>query len=160
VSDRIERLVQEVEALADPHARAKARELVQAVLELHARGLARALELAGDRRDALASDRAVSALLLLHGIHPEPLETRVARALDGVRPALHAHGGDVELLSVEGGLVRLRLEGSCHGCPSSQRTLREAIESAVLEAAPDALGLEVEGAVPEPAGLVPLTRRA
>ena len=58
-------------------------------------------------------------------------------ALDEVRPYLASHGGDVELLGVEDGVVRLRLEGSCNGCPSSAMTLKLAIEEAIARAAPD-----------------------
>ena len=65
------------------------------------------------------------------------LETRVLNALDKSRPLLHSHGGDVELLSVEGGVVKLRLQGSCRSCPSSTVTLKQAIEKAIYEEAPD-----------------------
>lgn len=142
---RIETLVAAVEALPDPRARATARELVEAVLDLHKAGLARALEVAPERKADLARDPAVAALLLLHGLHPDPLEVRVERALESVRPYLHGHGGDVRVLSTEDGVVRLALEGSCHGCPSSSETMRARIEGAVLDAAPDLAGLEVRG---------------
>jgi Fe-S cluster biogenesis protein NfuA len=58
-------------------------------------------------------------------------------ALDGARPFLHAHGGDVELLGVTDGTVRLRLAGNCRNCSSSTATLKLAIERAIYEAAPD-----------------------
>lgn len=80
------------------------------------------------------------------------------QALDKVRPMLHSHGGNVELLSIDDGVVRLRLQGSCHGCPSSAMTLKNSIEEAIYEFAPDIAELHVEGAVPvpSPAGFVPL----
>ena len=58
----------------------------------------------------------------------------------------------------ENGLVRLRLEGSCHGCPSSTLTLKNAIEEAIYEFAPDISGLDVAGLVEPrpPSGFVPL----
>ena len=72
----------------------------------------------------------MASLLLVHGLHPYDVETRVARALDGVRPYLGSHGGDVELLGVtDDGVVRLRLLGSCDGCPSSSVTLKLAVET-------------------------------
>ena len=77
------------------------------------------------------------ALLILHGLHPLDVETRIARALDRVRPYLGSHGGDVKLLGVTDGVVHLRLEGSCHGCPSSTVTMKLAIEKAIEEAAPE-----------------------
>ena len=78
------------------------------------------------------------SLLVVHGLHPDDVGTRVERALDGVRPYLGSHGGDVELLGVtDDGVVRLRLLGSCDGCPSSSVTLTLAVENAIQEAAPE-----------------------
>ncbi|MBV9816956.1 MAG: NifU family protein [Solirubrobacterales bacterium] len=65
------------------------------------------------------------------------MESRVREALQGVRPYLESHGGDVELLGIEGSAVRLRLRGSCSGCPSSAMTLKLAIEDAIHAAAPE-----------------------
>jgi Fe-S cluster biogenesis protein NfuA len=151
---RLDALVRGVERFADPQARETAREVVRAVLELHGRGLERILGLLGEPHDAgravleaCSHDEVVSGLLLLHGLHPLGLRERVLRALDDVRPALRSHGGDVELLGVEEGVVRLRLRGSCHGCPSSAATMKQTIEEAILGRAPDALGVEVEGVV-------------
>ena len=69
-----------------------------------------------------------------------------AAALESVRPFLGAHGGDVELLGLDGaiGAVHLRLLGSCDGCPSSAVTLRTAVESAIAEAAPEIVIIDVE----------------
>ena len=73
----------------------------------------------------------------MHGLHPDDVETRVARALDGVRPYLGSHGGDVELVGLtDDGVVRLRMLGSCDGCPSSSVTLTLAVETAIRDAAP------------------------
>ena len=98
--------------------------------------------------DRLAADDLVASLLVLHGLHPLNVETRIARALDRVRPYLGSHGGDVKLLGVKEGVVHLRLEGSCHGCPSSTVTMKLAIEKAIEEAAPEVVRIEVEGASP------------
>ena len=87
----------------------------------------------------------MASLLLVHGLHPYDVETRVEQALDGVRPYLGSHGGDVELLGVtDDGVVRLRLLGSCDGCPSSSVTLKLAVEEAIEAAAPEVDGIEVE----------------
>jgi Fe-S cluster biogenesis protein NfuA/nitrite reductase/ring-hydroxylating ferredoxin subunit len=159
---RVETLLEEVEALADPAARDRATELVQALLDLYGEGLERIVDQIAERDDgrlaeALAGDELVSHLLLLHGLHPVPLRTRVHSALDEVRPYLESHGGDVELLGVEEGVVRLRLEGSCSGCPSSAATLKLAIEDAIHKAAPDVERIEADGAgVPAVPGLVQL----
>ena len=96
----------------------------------------------------MADDELVSHLLLLHGLHPLPLEQRVRGALDDVRPYLEQHGGgDAELLGVEGGDRGCGLEGSCNGCPSSTATLTHAIEDAIQRVAPDIEEIQAEGAV-------------
>ena len=98
-------------------------------------------------RERLADDGVVASLMLIHGLYPVALEERVAEALDSVRPYMESHGGDVELLGIEDGVARIRLEGSCDGCPASSSTLELAIKQALDEAAPDLEGLVVEGAV-------------
>jgi Fe-S cluster biogenesis protein NfuA len=74
------------------------------------------------------------------------VEERVRRALEGVRPYLRTHGGGVELLGVSDGIVRLRLEGSCHSCPSSAVTMKQTVEEAILGQAPEVAAVEVEEA--------------
>lgn len=164
---QIEGLIQKIETIAEPTVRASAIELVQMLMEVHGAGLERIMELvwqAGEPGqaiiDRLGRDQVVSSLLLVHGLHPDDLETRVQRALDQVRPYLHSHGGDVQLLGIADGRVRLRLQGSCHGCASSTVTLKLAIEEAIYEAAPDVMELEVEGVVEpsSPSGFVPLDK--
>ena len=132
---RVETLLEELEALPGP-ARETATELVSALLDLYGEGLSR-IAAAGAVGAEVASDELVGHLLLLHGLHPVPLTERVTGALDEVRPYLASHGGGVELLGVEAGVVRLRLKGSCSGCPSSTVTLRHAVEEAIQRAAPD-----------------------
>lgn len=128
-------------------------ELVQALVDLYGEGLARIVAHDPSCVAGLAGDELVSHLLLLHGLHPVPLEDRVRGALDDVRPYLEQHGGDVELLSVDGRVAHLRLQGSCNGCPSSTATLKHAIEDAIQRVAPDIEQIEAEGAV-EPSGLL------
>ncbi len=160
---RLRELSDRVEAIPDPDARGAAEELVAAVLEVHGAGLAKigaALDEAGaagaEAKRTLLEDPVVAGLLLIHDLYPVPLEERVREALAGVRPYLDSHGGDVELLAVEDGVVRLRLLGSCDGCPASASTLELAIREALEDAAPDMVGLEVEGLVeppPRPGGI-------
>jgi len=112
--------------------------------------LARILELAGEDmalRERLADDDLVASLLVLHDLHPLGLEDRVRRALDGVRPYLGSHGGDVEVLAIDGdaGVVTLRMLGSCDGCASSSVTLELAVQRAIEEAAPEITRIEVDG---------------
>jgi Fe-S cluster biogenesis protein NfuA/nitrite reductase/ring-hydroxylating ferredoxin subunit len=154
----VEALLGELEELPDAAAREKALATVQALLDLYGEGLARLVGYVAERDDgslaeAVAADELVAHLLLLHGLHPVPVEERVRAALDEVAPYLGSHGGGVELVAVEDGVARLRLEGSCSGCPSSARTLKLAVEDAVMKAAPDLDGVEAEGvAEPAPAG--------
>jgi Fe-S cluster biogenesis protein NfuA/nitrite reductase/ring-hydroxylating ferredoxin subunit len=155
---RMETLLEEIETFSDPSARSKAAEMVQTLLELYGEGLARMMDAVargGESErtfEAFAEDELVSHLMLLHGLHPLDVETRVIRALEEVRPYLQSHGGNVELLGVEEGVACLRMQGSCDGCPSSAMTLKLAIEEAVQKAAPDLEGIEAEGvAEPEPA---------
>jgi Fe-S cluster biogenesis protein NfuA len=150
----LDRLVQGTEHLADPAVQAHFRDTVRVLLELHTAGLTRLLshvETAGpvgrQILEVCGQDEVVSGLLLLHGLHSLNLEARVQQALSDVRPQLHAHGGDVELLEVSEQLVRLRLHGSCDGCPSSSVTMKQTIEEAILARAPDVLAVEVEGVV-------------
>jgi Fe-S cluster biogenesis protein NfuA/nitrite reductase/ring-hydroxylating ferredoxin subunit len=152
---RMETLLGEIEALKDPNARSKAAEVVQVLLELYGEGLARMMDTVAEGEEsekafeAFAEDELVSHLLLLHGLHPLDLETRVVRGLEEVRPYLMSHGGNVELLGVEGGVARLRMQGSCSGCPSSTMTLKLAIEEAIQKTAPDLERIEAEGVVAE-----------
>lgn len=160
---RIETLIEAASA-GGTLMRERAEELVRLVVELYGAGLERMLEilherggLSDDVLDALAGDDLVASLLLVHGLHPEDVTTRVERALDSVRPYLGSHEGDVELVDISPeGIVRLRLLGSCDGCNSSAATLTSAVEGAVLEAAPEVTGIEVETptAAPHPAPAV------
>ena len=127
-------------------------ELVQALLEMYGEGLRR-IAVRFDMRE-LSGDELVAHLLLLHGLHPVPVEARVAGALEEMRPYLDSHGGDVRLLGIEDGVVRLQLQGSCSGCPSSAVTLRHGIEEAIYAAAPDVERIEAEDAPVESAGLL------
>ena len=157
---RVEALLARVEGLEDLRARDTALEMVQELLALYGEGLARVVGRVPEPR-ALAEDELVTHLLLIHGLHPVPVEERVLGALDEVRPYLDSHGGAVELLGVDdNGIVRLALRGSCEGCPSSAMTLKLAIEEAVLKAAPEVERVEAEGAVASrPPGIpLPLVR--
>jgi Fe-S cluster biogenesis protein NfuA/nitrite reductase/ring-hydroxylating ferredoxin subunit len=143
-------------------ARERAEELVRLVTDLYGAGLERMLDILYERGHlddevlaALAGDDLVSSLLVMHGLHPYAVSERVERALESVRPYLGSHGGDVELLGVgEDDVVRLRLLGSCDGCPSSAVTLKLAVEGAIEAAAPEVVRIEVEEATRAPAGPV------
>lgn len=140
--EEVERLLEELDGLPDPFARQTAAAAMQGLVELYGAGLERIVEEIAARDDgglaeALARDELVAHLLLIHGLHPVPLEARVREALDSVRPYLESHGGNVELLAIEEAAVRLRMQGSCSGCPSSSMTLKLAIEHAIQKSAPE-----------------------
>jgi Fe-S cluster biogenesis protein NfuA len=153
----IEALLQRIEKANDPAMSAMAKDLVQRLMEFHGAGIERMLEIIhkdaaaqDDVIDALGQDPLVRSLLLLYGVHPDGLETRVQQALEKTRPYLKSHGGNVSLIGVDdAGTVTLRLEGSCHGCASSSATLKLAVEEAIFEAAPDVTAIIVEGEVEE-----------
>ncbi len=168
LSQRVERLIARIEAAPDPNVRADALELTRSLMELHGAALDRLMEIVARAgasgyalMDDFAGDGLVASLLLLYGLHPYDVGTRVMKALDEARPFLQAHGGDVELLGVIDGTVRLRLVGNCRNCSSSTMTLKLAIERAIYEVAPDVTEIVTEGqiALKEPAtanGLVQL----
>ncbi|HWE69569.1 MAG TPA: NifU family protein [Acidimicrobiales bacterium] len=172
IGDRIEQLLEELRGSTDPRTFTGIEELLRLFSELYGAGLARIMELAADGAaddgaDAdgpglsrrLAGDDLVASLLLVHGLHPESLESRVDKALAKVRPFLATHDGDVELLEIDAdaGALRLRLLGSCDGCPSSAITLQGAVETAIIEAAPEIVIIDVDepSKAPSPPGAAP-----
>ena len=64
-------------------------------------------------------------------------QERVQEVLDKVRPALQADGGDVELVGIDGGVVKVRLKGACAGCPMSQLTLSHSVERVLKNEIPE-----------------------
>jgi len=65
------------------------------------------------------------------------MEERVEAVLEEIRPALQADGGDVELVGVTEGVVKVRLKGACSGCPMSTITLKQGIERLLKERLPE-----------------------
>jgi Fe-S cluster biogenesis protein NfuA len=150
-TERVEKLAAKLEQANDPETRAAALELVQAVVELHGEALQRlidrCMEAPGGERvlDEALRDDLVASIFLLHSLHPDDIETRVLRGLD-----LKSHGGDCELIEVREGVVRLRLHGSCGSCPSSSLTLKNAVEEALYQVAPDIKEIAAENAAASP----------
>jgi Fe-S cluster biogenesis protein NfuA len=70
------------------------------------------------------------------------MKEKVEKALNRIRPALQADGGDVELVDVEDGIVKVRLTGACGGCPMSQMTLKMGIERHVKKEVPEVKSVE------------------
>jgi len=70
------------------------------------------------------------------------MKEKVQEALDKIRPMLQADGGDVELIDVEDGVVKVRLQGACAGCPMSQMTLKNGIEKVLKKEIPEVKSVE------------------
>jgi hypothetical protein len=144
--ERIEALLAELGALADPRAREKAEELVRLLVETYGEGLARMVEIAGpETLDRFAEDMLVSSLLVLHGLHPLDTETRVRQALDRLRPF-----GQIQILELGAAAVQVRAEAGAPG-------LRAAIERVLEEAAPEVTRVEVVGLAEPAAPLVQIS---
>lgn len=146
-------MLAEFAASSDPAIAGRAEELVGLLVEFYGAGLARILELLDEQAvTPLLTDKAVAGLLVLHDLHPQSTEERVLAALERVRPYLGSHAGGVEYLGLDpDGTVRLRLEGSCDGCPSSALTVKMAIEKGIEDVAPEVTKVEVEGMLADPA---------
>lgn len=145
---RIEDLVGRLEKIPDRESRENAQALMAAILELHGAGLERLMEIVFETGESgktairrFAGDSLVASLLVLHGLHPDDMETRVQHAL----AKTHANA---ELLGVFDGIVRVRLSGSACGH-------RELIEAAIRESVPDAAEILIEESAPQN-GFVPL----
>jgi len=147
---RIEELIAALEALDDPRGREQAKELLKVVLALHGAGLARLMEIIADAGDsgraiieALALDEQCRAILLLHGLHPHDLASRVRLAVDKMRGTLGAQGIKIEVLSASEEAVRLKLSGNLRNkhAPVSKGDL----EQAIFTLAPEIAAVEIEG---------------
>jgi len=149
---RIGEMVEQLESTTDPKARAMAKELLESLMALHGAGLERILELASEAGEAgetiirkCGRDELVSSLLLLYGLHPEDLNSRVTRALEKSRAYLESHAAHAQLVSIrEDGTVTLRLQVKSNGCGSSAASVKSTLEAAIQDAAPDATSIVVE----------------
>ncbi|MFF3373841.1 hypothetical protein ACFYXF_12995 [Streptomyces sp. NPDC002680] len=148
---RVEEVLERLTASGDPAAAAAAEELVRSLMDFYGAGLARILHLLssapGEASAGLLGDELVASLLVLHELHPEDRDTRIARALDVVRE----HALDVVDFDEESGTLTLRAReaGGC-GCGSgSGEGAREAAEAALACFAPEVRAVDVQTA---PAG--------
>ena len=139
---RIEELITAIQEHGNPVVRASAVEMVRALLHVHRAGVEEILaqivrqgEPGQVILNGLVHHDLVSRLLLLHGLHPLDLETRIGQALEQVRPLLRVHGADVQLEHADHEAVRLQLKGG-------GEDVHKILERAILEAAPDVLRIE------------------
>jgi Fe-S cluster biogenesis protein NfuA len=70
------------------------------------------------------------------------MKEKLEKVLNEIRPMLIRDGGNVELVSIEGGVVKVRLQGACAGCPMSQMTLRNGIERVLKDKIPEVTAVE------------------
>lgn len=147
---RIEETTRAIEASADAATREQVRELARAILELHQAGLARLLELircAGQSGeeilDLCAGDDLVRSMLLLHDLHPQRLEARLRLALAQLEAVLLQHGVTLRLIDADDETARLGI----HGAPLTP-FLRNLVDGAIREAAPDLERIEFEASRP------------
>jgi hypothetical protein len=153
LGQRIETLLEELPGIPDRAARERCAELVRLLMEFYGGGLARVVEIArGLPQDGatlvrrLADDPQVASLLLLHGLHPLDTDARVALAVEGVRRQPRFRGRTVALVGTDGGVARVRIDAG--GCGGTGEALREALVSAIEEAAPELAGVEVAETAP------------
>ncbi len=146
----------------------KTREEVFALLEgidvLHRQGLGRILDLIGSLGgqkavERISQDPVVHTLLEMYDLPEADERTQVERALEGVHPYFQSHGGKLEILEVDKGRVRVRLSGSCEGCPGTATTLQRVVEEALREGFPGFKELVAEEPPPAPKNIVQLGRR-
>ena len=141
VLERIARLAEELTGHPDPAVAEGVTELLDWVDAFHRDGLGRLVEMVRAWRGELflesaGADDVVGTLLAAYGLgegSEEKTEAAdaVAAALDEVRPLIESHGGSIEVESVVDGVVRVRLAGTCDGCPSSSATLTYGVEEAL-----------------------------
>ncbi len=148
---RVEVLIQAADALPDPAARECVRELIHAVLDMHRVGLARVWELIsksdeGNEKlsDQLLNDSLVSSLLLLHELHPMPLEERVTKTLENLRPMLESYSCTLEVLGVSAELVHVKICGDGEFAGIQAGRVRPVVEESILAVAPDVAHIQVD----------------
>ena len=143
-------LVAELEEYPDTEVREKALDVVQIILKLHGEALRRvlatfeSLPMKSEVYARMLKDEVIRAILTIHDLLPEELAARVAKAVEELRPFLISQGCDVKLLGVDDGLARLRLMRNGKGAPPLA-ALKLEIEKVLDVAAPDLLGIEIEG---------------
>lgn len=164
--EQIEGLVRQAKNISDPIARSLSTQLIQSLMALHGAAFERMLEIVhssgevGQRAiEEMSRDELVRSLLLLYGLHPVDLRTRISEAVEKAAPNIRSQEGRIESYELsESGVVTLQIAANSHGCRSSAAHLQSLIEQAIYEAAPDVAGIVFEGSEDEATqvGFVPL----
>jgi len=140
--DRLEVLLADVDGL-DEHVRDRVFELLDGVDAVHRLAITRLADsLREQLRPLRRGDAAVDWLFEAYGVGVDDTDA-ASVALDQVRPYLHEHGGEVEVLGVQHGVVWVRMTGACSGCTSAAETLRYGVEEALREGLPGFVSMDV-----------------
>ncbi len=161
--------LERMEGIEDERTREEVFALLEGIDILHRQALARLLEqvanLGGyELVGRVSQDPIVHTLLEMYDLPEADERTQVERALESVYPYFRSHGGKLEVLGVEEGRVRVRLSGSCQGCPGTATTLKRVVEEALREGFPGFSELVAEEPAPSASekpiqlGLRPLRR--
>ena len=160
-------LVGELDQMPGAGSKVATRELVQLLMEVHGAGLERMIELLSEPGvepgrpgsaiiHRFGQDPIVSSLLLLYGLHPDTLETRVLQALDALKGRLRKFDSEVKLVSIHDGVVQLRLQTG-HARGSTIKDLRAIVEGGIYDFVPDLASLTILASEDEASsGFVPL----
>jgi hypothetical protein len=160
---QLEEQLTTLERSTTPEVQDQVRQIVQTLMALHGAGLAQVTKRLADGGEtgqailqACARDELAGTLLLLHGLHPWDLDTRLRWALSQLRPQLLAEGSSVFLISAKDGVVRLGVASA----PGEERTvstrLRSLLQKALLAVAPEVAVVDVEARAAPPSTLIPL----
>ena len=152
--------LERMEGIEDERTREEVFALLEGIDVLHRQALGRLLDLVTDLggsglAERVSQDPVVRTLLEMYDLPEADERTQVERALEGVYPYFESHGGKLEVLGVEEGRVRVRLSGSCEGCPGTATTLERVVEEALRERFPGFRELVAE----EPPPTSPATGR-
>ncbi len=156
--------LERMEEIQDENTREEVFALLEGIDVLHRQGLGRILDLIGSLGgqkavERISQDPIVRTLLDMYDLPEADELTQVERALEEVYPYFQSHGGKLEVLGVESGRVRVRLSGSCEGCPGTATTLTRVVEEALREGFPGFKELVAEEPPPARENLVQLGRR-
>jgi Fe-S cluster biogenesis protein NfuA len=163
-AEQVEQLIAQISTIADEKARSTALELVQSLMDLHGAAITRMVEVLRDSGESgrnqlvkLGKDPLICGLLVLYGVHPLTLEQRVQSALEIARPQLRKHNATVELREITDVVIQVKIDASGHGCGSSPDAIKQIVEQAVREAAPEVVEIVAEGVTSTASGFVPVS---
>lgn len=147
--------IQNLEALPLPQVREEIFTVLQLTDYIHRAGVERLSERLSQAGllDEVLQDPAIALLFTLYNQNPYDQASLAEQALELVRPYMQSHGGEVEVLDVQEGMVHVRLQGTCTTCAASTATLKNGIEVALRQGLPGFQGLVVHE--PEPQEEVP-----